>query len=361
MCLQPASIALFFSSLEGIYVTSLRAIFAMPSFIELWHDARHPPADPKDLGLSFKDKAVLVTGAYGAGLGYNAAVKYAVLGANPLILGVRTKEKGEKAKSAIMRETKCSPDIFIIETVDLSTFASVKDFADRVNKRIPALHVVQLAAGISPWTYSKSPENYELSLQVDVLSTTLMALLLLPKLRQTAAMPSPDGFVPHLSMLDSIGIFQIPDHVLPSNGQTLVQRLDDEAKWHYLDQYYLIKLATWYTVKGVADLCSNDSNVIVNATCPGLTKTNMTRDFPLIYRIMIAANYFFFGRSAEQGARTLVSATGLGPESHGKFWNNDKYHKMTPFLESERSNKLYQETWDEIRAILSEHVPSGLI
>lgn len=31
-------------------------------------------------------------------------------------------------------------------------------------------------------------------------------------------------------------------------------------------------------------------------------------------------------RTTEMGARSLVSATGLGPESHGKFWTNDKQH-----------------------------------
>ncbi|KAI2471895.1 hypothetical protein F4781DRAFT_428899 [Annulohypoxylon bovei var. microspora] len=166
----------------------------MSSTTELWHDARNPPADPKN--LSFKNKAVLVTGAY--------------------------------------------------EILDLATFASVIDFVKRVKERVPLLHVIQHAGGVAPWTYAKSPDNYEMALQVDVLSPTLLTLLLLPKLRETAAatVSSPDGYRPHISFLDSISIFEVPGNVLPSGGQTLVQRCDDESKWHGIEQYYPIKLAT---------------------------------------------------------------------------------------------------------------------
>ncbi|KAK3315765.1 hypothetical protein B0H66DRAFT_624438 [Apodospora peruviana] len=249
----------------------------MASTAELWHAARNPPTDPKDIpGHSFKDKAVLVTGAYGdKALGHHAAIKYAALGANLLILAVRTAEKGEEAKAAIIRHTNCSPDIFIIETVDLASFASVREFVDRLNRnsRVPYLHVVQLAAGVAPWAYGQSPDGYEISLQVDVLSTALLALLLLPKMRE-----APDGVRPHLSFLDRISIFIIPDDMKAElealRGESLIKRCDDKEKWD--------------AVKHV--------------------------------------RYYFLGRSAEQGARTLVSATALGEESHGRFWTNDKYH-----------------------------------
>ncbi|KAJ8125837.1 hypothetical protein O1611_g7801 [Lasiodiplodia mahajangana] len=324
----------------------------MSSTKELWYDARHPPQDPVD--ASFKDKTVLITGAYGIGLGHHAAVKYAALGANPLILAVRTQEKGEEAKSAIMQKTKCSPDIFVIEILDLSSFSSIKAFVDRINARFPAIHVLQNAGGVAPWTYKKSSDGYEMALQVDLLSPMLLSLLLLPKLRDSAGSPA------HISFLDSIAIFDIPDKVLQFSGQTLIQRCDDESKWDSIEQYYLVKLATWYAVQGLAEKCKG-SNVIVNATCPGLCKTNMIKDLPLVFRMFMAVRYFFLGRSAEQGSRTLVSATTLGIDSHGKFWNNDKYHEMSSFLSSERSQELYAETWNEILSILREHVPPELI
>jgi NAD(P)-dependent dehydrogenase (short-subunit alcohol dehydrogenase family) len=335
----------------------------MPSIKELWHFARNPPADPQTLNLSFKDKAVLVTGAYGEGLGANAAIKYAALGANPLILGTRTVEKGEQAKAAILKQTKCSPDIFIIEPLDLASFESVKSFAERVNKRLPALHVVQLAGGVAAWSYAKTTDGHEMSLQVNVLSHVLLALLLLPKIRETAAVPTPDGFRPHISMLDSIVMFDVRDKMIPAGGPTLIQRCDDETKWNFIEQYLLVKLVTWYAVKGISELCPQDKSdsIIVNATCPGLCTTNMARDVPRLFKAFMTVQNFFLGRTAEMGSRTLVSASGLGPDSHGQLWTNDSYHAMDGFLGTERAEALYGETWNEILETVRPHVPEGIL
>ncbi|KAI1385219.1 uncharacterized protein F4822DRAFT_337581 [Hypoxylon trugodes] len=330
----------------------------MTSTSDLWHDARNPPADPTH--LSFKNKAVLVTGAYGAGLGHFAAVKYAALGANPLILAVRTQEKGEQAKASIIQKTGCLPDIFIIETLDLSSFASVKSFAERVNKRVPELHVIQHAGGVAGFSYVRSGDGWEMAVQVDLLSPVLLTLLLLPKMRDTASSSDPNAYRPHISFLNSRAIFGIPEVVAPPEDQTLIQGCNDEGKWDSRASYYLVKLATWYAVQGIADLCEG-SDIVVNATCPGLCNTNMTKGLPTSIQLIMAVRYFFVGRSAEEGARTLVSATGLGKESHGRFWMNDQYPKMTPFLESEKSTKMYHETWSEILSILRDHVPPELI
>ena len=147
------------------------------SLKQLFHDARNPPEGPTH--LSFKGRAVLVTGA-NSDLGYQAALKYAAQG--PLILDVRTQEKGETAKASIVRETGTSSKI-MIETVDLSTFTSVQQFCDRVCRRVPELHVALLCAGLTKPNFIRGSEGFEMALQVNVLSTALMALLLLPKLR----------------------------------------------------------------------------------------------------------------------------------------------------------------------------------
>jgi NAD(P)-dependent dehydrogenase (short-subunit alcohol dehydrogenase family) len=109
----------------------------------LWHAARHPPADVTDPAL-FRNKAVLVTGA-NSGLGLEAAIKYARLGANPLILGVRTAEKGAAARATIAAASGCSPDVMIVLTLDFSRLRTVADFAAELGKRVTVpLHVVQL-------------------------------------------------------------------------------------------------------------------------------------------------------------------------------------------------------------------------
>jgi NAD(P)-dependent dehydrogenase (short-subunit alcohol dehydrogenase family) len=297
------------------------------SLKQLFNDARNPPANPTH--LSFKDKAVLVTGA-NTGLGYQAALKYAALGASPLILGVRSREKGEAAKASITRETKCAPGSILVMTVDLSIFASVKEFVDRLNEQVPRLHVALLCAGVAKPTFVTSPEGHEISTQVNVLSTALMALLLLPKLRETAAA---GGDLPHLCFVNSQSSHLVKPDQVPV-GQTLIQRLDDGSQYDSTTQYFLVKLAAWFAMRGVVErLRQQDgdgataNNVVINSCCPGMCRTDQGRDFPLGQRVFMGGFQAIFARSAEQGSRTLVSATGLGLESTGKFWVNDEYYE----------------------------------
>jgi len=51
----------------------------------------------------------------------------------------------------------------------------------------------------------------------------------------------------------------------------------------------------------------------------------LQRDFPFVQRIMAKVSLLPLSRSAEQGSRSLITATGLGPESNGRFWRDDEY------------------------------------
>lgn len=82
-------------------------------------------------------------------------------------------------------------------------------------------------------------------------------------------------------------------------------------------------------IEGLVERCSKDEEsrkIIINASCPSGCKTNMGRNFPSFVKPILAVQHFICGRSVEQGSRTLVGATALGPESHGKLWRNDEFH-----------------------------------
>lgn len=87
-----------------IPLLTVSSCFTMSSNKELWHAARNPPDDPKDLGCSFKDKAVLVTGAHGPGLGANAAIKHATLGRTRFFLPLERKKKVSMPKQKLSGE-----------------------------------------------------------------------------------------------------------------------------------------------------------------------------------------------------------------------------------------------------------------
>ncbi|KAI0452035.1 hypothetical protein F5B21DRAFT_506652 [Xylaria acuta] len=179
----------------------------------LWREARNPPADPT--GLSFQNKAVLVTGV-NSGFGYAAAVKYAALSATPLILAVRPAEKCKAARASTVRETKHSGQIITL-ILEPSNFASVNAFADWLDEKAAKLDVALFYAGIILPDYKTSSGGYELTTKVNLLSNTLFALRLL--LRPRAAAASSDGTsLPHLCFLDTLPSHVVNPEWLPPAG-----------------------------------------------------------------------------------------------------------------------------------------------
>lgn len=75
--------------------------------------------------------------------------------------------------------------------------------------------------------------------------------------------------------------------------------------------------------RAIKSSARDDPGVIVNAVCPGLCRTNLGRSFGIVSKVTGTIFQAIFARSAEQGARSLVSATVLGPESHGRLWHHD--------------------------------------
>ncbi|KAK9418796.1 putative FAD-linked oxidoreductase [Seiridium unicorne] len=90
-------------------------------------------------------------------------------------------------------------------------------------------------------------------------------------------------------------------------------------------------------------------------------ETNMLHELPLAASLAMSATYFIMGRTSEQGARTMVSATGLGPDGHGKFWTNDAYPPPSELLASERGTSLYKETWNEALDIFRKHLGPDVV
>ncbi|KAJ5494798.1 Short-chain dehydrogenase/reductase SDR [Penicillium fimorum] len=314
---------------------------------DLYWQARNPPKDPQ---TSYKDKTVLVTGA-NTGIGYHAAVKFAALGASPLIIAVRTQEKGEATKAAIIRET--GNENIVVIPVDLSTFDAVKEFAAKLNEQVPKLDVALLNAGLAMPSFTKGPGEYEIGLQVNVFSTALMALLILPKLRETAAA---NAIPSHLTFTTSKGYQDVEESWLESD-KTLIDQLNSKEGWFDQRHYLMVKLATMFALQGVADRHS-DNQVIINAACPGFCKTDLGRNFSLVSKICMGPIQYFVARTAEQGSRSLVSATTLGPESIGKLWHDDKVLEPSTLQVSKRGSELYRETWGQILTILRKHIPS---
>ncbi|KAJ7663864.1 hypothetical protein DFH06DRAFT_1393669 [Mycena polygramma] len=152
--------------------------FSLWTFIvDQWR--RQPPVLKADL----TGKTVLVLGA-NTGLGFEAAKHFATMTPGRLILACRSQSKGQAAVEKLKADTGYSKaELWII---DLASFESVKQFANKFERDGGRLDILVENAAISSWKYEATEDGWDISLQVNHLSTSLLALLLLPVMIKTA-------------------------------------------------------------------------------------------------------------------------------------------------------------------------------
>ncbi|KAH7077810.1 hypothetical protein BKA63DRAFT_410551 [Paraphoma chrysanthemicola] len=298
---------------------------------------KNPPVDPD---VTFAGRTVLVTGA-NTGLGFEAAVKYAQKGCARLILAVRSREKGAEAKNAILARSgrQGEQDFISVLIVDLANFESVAACARELEKECEhtGLHIALLNAGIANPTYTTSPHGYEAALQVNVLSTALMAHLLLPLLLRTAtstmatSKDEDGGDKPHLTFVNSFAHTEVEPSWSTTdpacNGSLLTfansADLFDQRKSYAAVKALGMAVMQHFASLPILTLPSGGRSVIVNSCCPFFCRTDLGRNFSAPMKMVMHVVQSFTARSAEEGARTLVGASVLGEESVGGFWHHD--------------------------------------
>jgi NAD(P)-dependent dehydrogenase (short-subunit alcohol dehydrogenase family) len=295
-------------------------VMTMTPLRRLYDQMFRLPPDPTD--ASFEGKTVLVTGAT-AGLGFEAALKFLERGAASLIIGCRSVERGQQAKEELERRANRTGVVQVWQ-LDQSRFQSVREFVERLNKEIPKLDVALLNAGILHREYTVSPDGREDTLQVNTLSTALLGVLLLPKLRESSSDSSPA----HLTIVSSGKIGRVREEELPTEGGLLKNLSSPEGR-SSSKRYGPSKLLGEYVARKIAELTRDPDGrlqLIVNTAMPGLCSSSLFQQFNRFYeRWAMRFVFALIGRTPEQGSRVLVSATVQGVESHGKAWQGIGY------------------------------------
>ncbi|KKK19192.1 short-chain dehydrogenase/reductase family protein [Aspergillus rambellii] len=323
----------------------------MASLMRLLRTQYTPPTDPS--GVSFAGQTVILTGAT-AGLGFEAAIKLLNLGVESLIIGSRNLQRGEATKQELEKRTNRLGVVQVWE-LEMNSFQSVKKFANRVNNEIKQLDIALLNAGLWNREYKVSPEGWEETLQVNTLSTSLLALLLLPKLRSSSCNSQPT----YLTVVSSQQFVRVQAKSLRTDGP-LLKHLNDVGQFSGPKQYGISKLLLEYVLKTVAGRLRNENGtvpVIINTVSPGLCATSLGRQYNKFYeRWLVWLAFKLFARTPEQGSRSLVSATYQGVESHGRCWRSDGYLDESIGLTTGMEGKQFQaKAWKEIMEILKEH------
>ncbi|KAK9457092.1 short chain dehydrogenase sol3 [Dipodascopsis uninucleata] len=302
---------------------------------------------PLTPATSFAEQTVIVTGS-NTGLGKEAARHFAFLGAAKVILAVRNLKAGEEAKKDIEVTTKCDPAVIEVWQLDLSSYVSVKSFADRASN-LPRLDVLLENAAIAPMYDFLLVEGHERTITINVISTFFLALLLLPKLKSSA---ETFGINPRIVVVSSEAhaLSSFPEWKEPNTFDAL----DDKSKARMSERYSTSKLMEVLIVQQIAPKLE-DSGVIVNMLNPGLCHSELSRDAGLHVQIL----KFFFARTTEVGSRTLVAAAAAGQESHGRYMHNGLIDDrvLSEFVKSEEGKKAAEKIWKELSGILETIAP----
>jgi dehydrogenase/reductase SDR family protein 12 len=130
--------------------------------------------DPRDLDVDLSSRRCLITGA-NAGLGYEAALGLADLGAEVVLL-CRSRERGEAAATRIGEAT--GNRRISVEEIDMSRLASVRAAAPRLAERPVDLLVHN--AGLLPASRVETEDGLEVTFATHVVGPFLLTQLLRP-------------------------------------------------------------------------------------------------------------------------------------------------------------------------------------
>jgi NAD(P)-dependent dehydrogenase (short-subunit alcohol dehydrogenase family) len=176
----------------------------------------------------FTSQTIIVTGS-NIGMGLEAARHFVRLDAAKVILAVRSTSKGDVARNSIEESEKRLGVVEVWE-LDLARYESVLAFAERA-KRLERLDVVVGNAGVFPFEFAMAEED-ELTITVNVVSTLLLGVLLVPKLRETAMK---FGTVPVLTFT---GSFTHAQATFPEReAANIFEKLADEKTAKMNDRY----------------------------------------------------------------------------------------------------------------------------
>jgi NAD(P)-dependent dehydrogenase (short-subunit alcohol dehydrogenase family) len=277
---------------------------------QLFHKIKLPPTS-----TNLSGRVALVTGG-ASGLGLHCCRQLLELKLSHLIITVRSPRKGEDAKAKLLQEF---PDAKIeVWELEMGSYQSVQALArhaDQLNR----LDIAILNAGLVKAEFElNTSTGHEETIQINYLSMALLAILLLPVLKNKSPAGSPGRLTIVSSGTAYFAAFHNRNEVpllasfdkQPTSGK---KALDPETYWvsKLLGHLFLVKLANYVRAE----------DVVVNLVEPGLCKgSQLNRESGGVVALVMWIMKSILGRSLDVGASTYVDAAVVkGKETHGSY------------------------------------------
>ncbi|KAI0456768.1 NAD(P)-binding protein [Xylaria acuta] len=320
-----------------------------------------PPA-VKDVDLG--GKTAIVTGSNG-GMGLECARQLLGLGLTRLILAVRNEQKGQQARTTLLSEHQLPDDAIDVWELDMLSYDSIIAFTERA-KTLDRVDIAVLNAGIFNQKFKMvnayPASSHEETIQLNVLSTTLLSILLLVVLKAKRLPPSntPGRLVVVSSDVSSFAKFKERNH------QPLLPSFNEPKLFDGWERYCTSKLLGQLAISELAKRV-DPSIAIITLPNPGLCYGTHLGQLPGTNIVDMIGSFIkrIFGRHPSVGARTITAgAVKFGREAHGQYVEDGKLEPLAPFAYEPQGERVAQLLWDQMMEELSfakvEEILEGL-
>ncbi|KAI9155314.1 Short-chain dehydrogenase/reductase phmF [Paramyrothecium foliicola] len=304
-------------------------------------------------------KTYIVTGS-NSGIGFECAKHLVKFGAHRVILAVRSIERGLAAQTQIEADTG-RKDVVDVWEFDLSSYKSVQKFAKRVETELERVDAIVQNATAADGAWSVA-EGLESTLTINVVSTFLLIILLMPYLKKCAGLFSMKAQI--VLVTSSMGFGRQADLKKIGDGNIL-QELSDNKKWTMsgTDRYALSKLLGMFAARQLAALApESETGVVINIVCPGLAKTTLTKNSSLMIRVIFRGLQMIMGQTPEWSSRNLLFGISAGEESHGKFstYCEIRENWVPEFITNASGKRFGERLWEDLVVEL-ERIQPGCV
>jgi NAD(P)-dependent dehydrogenase (short-subunit alcohol dehydrogenase family) len=284
-----------------------------------------------------KGKICIITGS-NSGIGKETAIALARMGAT-IIMVVRDRERGEKARTEIVKQTgNASVDLMIC---DLSSMDSIRHFAEEFKKKYDRLDVLINNAGASFSKREVTSEGFERNFAVNYLGPFLLTHELLDLLKSSA----PSRIINVSSGLAKNGKVDLDD--LQSEKNYKGTKFYSPSRSPGYDNAKLMLMMFTYELARRL----NGSGVTVNVLTPGFTATNLGRSSGSLVSYIMFKMVRPMQQSAKKGAETSIylASSDEVKDVTGKCFAKKKEVKTCPVSYDE---ELQKRLWDETEHML---------
>lgn len=288
-----------------------------------YHLLTQTPAEVR--GVDLRGKTAIVTGS-SAGIGLECGRQLLDLGLTKLILAVRNMSKGSEAARNLAKGRDVEKGTIEVWKLDYSCYHSTCSFVERT-KSLERLDIVILNAGIMTAEMKLNPSTgHEETIQINYLSPALLAILLLPIIKEkSSSNPQQPGRIT-ITSSDTAAWAKVNKR----NGSPLLSSFDKlEDKVDMTNRMYLSKLLGQMFLVELAKLVP-PSVAVINAATPMMVyDSELRRDAPRSVRDKFDKVFRrLVGYKSSVGARVVIdAAVNHGEETHGQCL---RLQKVTP-------------------------------